>query len=266
MEAQVENDLRHIIQKQLTEISLKNPKFSLRALAKKMKVSPSHLSRFLNGKKQFSYPNTIRILRELELSTQQIERILFVLKEQENVKKDLIYKKNVKKDDRKKSILDYQTFKIVADWYHFPILELIRTKGFKNDISWISRRLSLDSHIVAEGLSRLEALGFIKRFNDKIELSQGDIFYTSNDIQSAAIKQHHLQMITKATEALFEQEVDQREFQALNLNFNPDDLNEAKKEIREFTKRFTKKFSQKSGDEVFQLNIQMFSLTKKDKL
>lgn len=39
--------------------------------------------------------------------------------------------------------LSMDQFAIIADWYHFAILNLINTPGFKSDISWIAKRLGL---------------------------------------------------------------------------------------------------------------------------
>lgn len=251
-------EINQVLQHRLAEISEKNPLFSLRALARKIQVSPSHLSRVMRGEKKFSYQCTIRLARELDLSQKHTELIL------KNFEKNVVKKKKetlTQKDQRQQKILEFENFRLIADWYHFPILELIRTKGFVSSDAWIAKKLSLPIPVVNTALKRLESLGFISGQPSAIKLEHAEILKTPNDIQSIAIRKHHTQMLQKATEALEIQNISQREFQALNLNFNRKDINNAKAAIRKFTKDFNKKFSQKSGEDVYQLNLQFFSLT-----
>ncbi len=252
--------LQHIIQTKLAQILEQNPHFSLRAFAKKLNVSPSHLSRVLRGQKSFSYQSSLRLIRELDLSEAQGKVILAAFDKTKAQKTENL--SIIDQDERKQKILDFEIFRLIADWYHFPILELIRTKEFKSNENWIAKRLGLPVPIVSLALNRLELLELITRKDGKIKLTNGEILKTADDIQNIAIKKHHTQMLEKATAAIEEQAVTAREFQALNLNFNPEELSEAKKMIRAFCKSFNKKFSKKQGKEVYQLNLQLFSLTK----
>lgn len=251
-------EINQILQHRLAEIAEKNPLFSLRALARKLQVSPSHLSRVLRGEKNFSYQCTVRLARELDLSQKHTELILknFEIKTTKKKKET-----QAQQDLRQQKILEFENFRLIADWYHFPILELVRTKGFISSENWIAKRLTLPVPVVTAALKRLENLGFISGLPNAIKLEHAEILKTTNDIQSIAIRKHHTQMLQKATEALETQDISEREFQAMNLNFNKSDMASAKAAIRKFTKDFNKKFSRKSGDEVYQLNLQFYSLT-----
>ena len=248
-------DLKDIIQLRFSEISQRNPKFSLRAFAKKLKMSPSHLSRVLRGQKKVSYQLGLRLVQELDLSFDQSNAILNDLK--------ILDHKNV--EERSVQVLDFEIFRLISNWYHFPLLELIKTKDFNPDQDWIAKRLNIPVPVVAQALERLEKLHLIRRTKRQILLTQGEMYKTSDDIQNRAIKKHHAQMLEKAITALEEQEVKEREYQSLNLNFNKKDLVEAKNEIRKFVKKFNKKFAKTQGEDVYQLNIQLFSLTKEIK-
>jgi uncharacterized protein (TIGR02147 family) len=254
-----QTEITHILQKRLGELMEKNPQFSLRALAKRLKVSPSHLSRVMRGQKNFSHQSTLRLAHELDLDREQTERILKELSAARTQRKESPLL--AERDERTHRVMAFETFRLVAEWYHFPLLELIRTKGFRHEEAWIAKRLGLAPSVVATALDRLEKLGFIKRAAGKIHLREAEMLKTPDDIRDIAIRKHHTQMLAKAAEAL---EVDplMREFQALNLGVDPSEMNEAKKAIREFVKSFNKKFSKDRGHEVYQLNVQFFSLTK----
>jgi uncharacterized protein (TIGR02147 family) len=198
----------------------------------------------------------VRLARELNLQSKQIETILESIKSQSR-------KRNLRtdKDSRRNRILELEVFRLLADWYHFPLLELMRTKGFRSDPHWIARRLGLQVSVVEGALERLESLGFIRRKRGEMSLTEGGVLKTSDDIQSLAIRKHHEQMLRKATEALTKQDTSQREFQALNLNFDVKSVPEAKKFIRKFMNDFNHKFARSHGEQIYQINLQLFSLT-----
>ncbi|MBC7754274.1 MAG: TIGR02147 family protein [Moraxellaceae bacterium] len=248
--------LSKILTRRLEELSEKRPGYSLRSLAKKLDISPSHLSRVLRGQKGISYQSALRLIKELDLTKHQSEEIIQLYKEQSNPKTSKVIA-----EQQKQQILNLEVFRMIADWYHFPILELLKTKKFKHSEDFIAKRLLLDKTTVTVALNRLIELGFIEKKQGQYRLTDAEMFETPDDIQNAAIKKHHLQMMDKAKDALQKQLPVVREFQSLNLNFDIASCKAAKKEIRKFVQSFNKKFSQVNGDEVYQLNLQLFSLT-----
>lgn len=242
-----QNQIRKQIRKNLAAHIEKNPRYSLRAYAGKVGLSPSFLSRFLNGKKNLSLEQTLRLGRELSL--------------------DLVFDETAmreRKDVGSVFILNENIFHFIADWYHLPLLELIQTKSFKNDVKWMAARLKLAVPTVHAALDRLEDLGFISRKDGVIKIEKDVFLKTPDDIANVAQRKHHEQMMVKATEALQTQAVNEREYQALNLNFNKSDLTKAKKRIRQFCEEFNKEFARKRGEQVYQLNLQFFNLTEED--
>ncbi len=228
-------------------------------MARKLNISPSHLSRVIRQKKQLSYQTSLRIARELNIPQHETQQILASAKD----RKKKSQTQPVATRDSK--LLEYDTFKVISEWYYFPLLELIQTKGFKSNPAWISKRLGIPVTVVSAALRRLEALGFIRTDDGQVTLADGAFLKTSDDLQAIAIRRHHEQMLGKSLEALETQDVLQREFQGLNLNFDREHLAEAKNAIRQFVKRFNNKYASESGDEVYQLNLQFFSLTREVK-
>jgi len=252
---QTRADINQILLRKLDELCERNPGYSLRALAKKLNLSPSHLSRVLRQQKHLSYQTSLRIARELNIPQHETQEILDSATERKKTGRS----NPVQSRDPK--LLEYDTFKVISEWYYFPLLELVRTKGFKSQPAWIAKRLGISVPLVTAALRRLEGLGFIQMTNGQITLSENSFLKTSDDLKAIAIRRHHEQMLGKSLEALENQDVLRREFQGLNLNFDLSQISEAKSVLREFTKRFNKKFGKASGEEVYQLNLQFFSLT-----
>jgi transcriptional regulator with XRE-family HTH domain len=227
---------RHKLRSKLGELTEKNPRFSLRAFAIKTGLSPSVLSRVLNGKRNLSLKTMARLSRVLELEF------------------------NPSVDEVPSQTLGLETFKVLADWYHFPIIELMRSEDFEGDAAWIAKRLGLPLAIVQAALDRLERLDLVERVSGKLKPTTDQFLKTTDDIASDAIRCHHRQMLAKADAAL-DEDLDSREFQGINISFNFAELPEAKKMIRDFVKKFNRRFASRKGRDVYQLNLQFFNLT-----
>lgn len=65
-----------ILKNELLTIQKANPAYSLRAFAKRLKISPSSLSAILSGKRPLTKKNAERILRSLYASPEKIDSIL----------------------------------------------------------------------------------------------------------------------------------------------------------------------------------------------
>lgn len=66
-----------VLKEQLDSRKLKNKNYSLRALARDVKVSPSTISKIINGKCDISEKMLLSILDSLSLSSEEKEKILF---------------------------------------------------------------------------------------------------------------------------------------------------------------------------------------------
>ena len=152
--------------------------------------------------------------------------------------------------------IENHVFHYVADWYTLVIRQIQSLKDFQlspNRIRNLLRnKVSTDQVSAAiESLKKLQLWG--PRASDNLISQQ--------DIPSTAIKKHHEQMAQRGIEALYEQDVEDREFSALTLAFKQDNIDEAKQFIRSFRDQFNKRFSSKDADAIYQLNIQFFSHT-----
>jgi uncharacterized protein (TIGR02147 family) len=81
-------------------------------------------------------------------------------------------------------------------------------------------------------------------------------------VPSNAIKKHHDEMLKKAEESLYTDDISQREFLNMTLAFSKKQMKEAKMAIRLFQEDFAKKFYSKESqkDSVYQLSVQLFRL------
>jgi uncharacterized protein (TIGR02147 family) len=256
---------RTFIRDVFAERTKANPSLSLRGLARLCGVSPGHLSRVINGEKQLSLDSAMKISSALSLSDTETnyfrDLVLLETTRSERVKTEVLQRLGKNGNRYRPASLELEQFKIISDWHHFAILNLMNTVGFKSDDRWIAKRLALSLMEVKVALERLESLGFIEKTGKAYALCEVPNFTTSDDISSAALRNFHTQMLTKAAESL-KQDVSDREFNGLTVSFDPAEMPRAKKLIRDFVTRMNVELEKKPGKEVYQLNLQFFKLTK----
>lgn len=239
----------------------------MRAFAKHVGISASHLSRVLSGKKDLSPESATRIAIELKLSEEQINHFLDLVSLQSansHTQKLLLERINRRQTRTSRKVLNSETFQAISDWYYFSLLELIRTQGFRSEAGWIAKRLGLTVSEVEFAIQRLQTLGLIRIDQNRVMTSTGEAdSHTVNEMPSTDVRKHHEQMGQKAVTALTEQPYEEREFQGIQIAFNRAYLQKAKLLIRNFTEQFEAEFRFHPGEDVYQLNLQFFNLTRK---
>jgi uncharacterized protein (TIGR02147 family) len=261
------NDPREYLLKVFKNKREKNPRFSLRAWSKQIGLK-NHvmLSMTLNGKRNLSSNIAGKIRNSLNLSIDEARYF-----------DTLIHYKNAYSNDEKIfyanildalrpekgfSELDLDIFRLISDWYHMAIIEMTNLKDFKSDPKWIASRLGGDVSVseVEKAIERLVRLKVLKAVDNK--LVQTDGFRTTpSDIPNEAIKKYHMQILDKAKEALYSQNISERNFQAYTMCIDTAKIPEAKKLMTEFERKLSALMESGSGNEVYQFNMQLFKLT-----
>ncbi len=254
----------------LAEKQRLNPKFSIRAWSRQLGFqNPSILSRVLKGDRNLSLELSTKISHHLGLNHEQKRyfEILSLLSGAKSIPEKQIYTDILEsiKPDMTFSSLTLDQFMMIAEWYHLAILEMTNLKDFKNDANWISDKLNkaITPTQVNDALRRLLRLNLLTetknnhlKRNPKGQLKVGD------KTKSAAIQKFHIQMIEKALASIREQSLDQRNIRGLTLSLQKKDLTRAREIIQRAYQALAKLTAQEDGDETYQVNTQIFQLTK----
>jgi uncharacterized protein (TIGR02147 family) len=153
------------------------------------------------------------------------------------------------------------TFRYIAEWHHLPLKTLVSSRSFRHNLDWIGDRLrgKLPAAKIVRALQVLEQLGFIAREGRSWRVLR-DVA-TALDVPSAAVRRHHVEMMTRAAEAVEELPVEERDMSSLTLLFDRRRLPEAKAALEAFRREFVQHFEDATADDVFQLNMQLFAHT-----
>ena len=238
-----------------SETQVKNPSFSLRAFARRLNLSPSALSEILKGKRRVSKKLANRVVSNLCLNPEEARSLLCLFPE---------------KPLRREMTSHYQTpyvqlsmdqFHLIAEWYHFAILSLAETTDFRDDCSWIARRLNLRVQEAQGALERLERLQLLKRDVDGRLRPTGLEYGTSDDVRDVSVRKAHAHNLELAKRSLDEDSVTVRDFTATTMAIDISKLPVAKKMIREFHDKLCAYLETGPKKEVYKLSVQFIPLS-----
>ena len=268
------SDFRAFLKTHYEEMKQHYTYWSLGVWARKLNVSStSTISMILNGKRLPSDELIEKFIDYFEFSTEQKKeyfRDLIQLKKyQENPRLSvlLMEKLGQKHPSGEFHLLDAESFSLISHWYHYAIREMTRLKHFKEDTEWIQKKLRfpVTHREIQNALKRLLDLGLLKRNElSNITYSEGKI-NTENDIAQEGLKRFHEQMLNHAQSSIRNVDVTQREIRGSTFTIQSKDLPKAKEWIRNFMNEFADYFNANEGDDIYQLNFQLFPLTKNQK-
>ncbi len=249
----------------------RNPSYSLRAFARDIGLAAPKLSEILRGKCGLSEASAKRLAKELALSEK--ESIIFINQVIASHGRSQIDRDKANelletlKDQHSFDEIALDAFRIIADWYHFAILELTEVEDFQSKVSWIAKRLNLSSKTIKEAVDRLFDTGLLAKKSSGDWYQTEAILATPSGIPSSDIKNHHRQILAKAEEALIQVPISERDFSSITLAVPESHLEEIQKEIKEFRRNLAHKINKlENKDRVYCLSMQLFPLDNKGNL
>ena len=266
------SDYRRVLQDCMVKRISLNPKYSLRAFARDIGVSPGQLSSVLNRKRGISPKKAARVFEFLNLSTEERKALLLQVaqeharspKEKERARLSLKNKKN-----EKSLILTHATFEVISNCYHFAILNSLSLRLFprkstvSQQVEWVANHLSLQKIQVKSSLDALCELGLVKKGTSGYSARYSTIF-TSDGVPSSALREFHRQILQKATAALEKQTLAQRYPNSILLPILSTSFPKMRDEILAFQNKILKKYGrvvQQDGDVVYALTQQLFKIS-----
>ncbi|MCM2277682.1 MAG: DUF4423 domain-containing protein [Oligoflexia bacterium] len=266
-------DYREVLRNELASRCGRNPKYSLRSFARDVGLSPSRLSHVLKGDFGLSREAALAVSRRLGWSANECESFADLVDAQHargKLKRELAQKKL---EARKESYQDLSAefYRVIADWYHFAILELTKTAQFKSDSASsrperVARALGISVHEAAAAIERLKRLKLLTQKKDGALAAIGDFSANPAGIPSEAIRKSHKQILAKAIDAVDFQGVEERDLSSMILALDEKDLGEAKRMLKEFRRSFDRRFSapRRQTNRVYCLGMQFFRLQERD--
>jgi len=141
---------RQFLQQELATRCSRNPRYSLRAFARYLRLDHSTLSQLLRGRRRFTARTVERIGARLSLAPAVITQFV----ELERTPPESWAARELRQLSRDASAS-------LAEWHHLAILELTRLATFRPDVRWIARVLDVPVDDVNIAVTRLARLGLL---------------------------------------------------------------------------------------------------------
>jgi len=158
---------RSFLKEILADKAKKNPKYSLRAMAKHLGFASSSLSEVMAGKSGFSLQSARKVAAKLNLSSGETEYLCLLVQFESSADPEIrehIFARMKDLTPKKLPIHDLSIdhFKQISEWYHSAILEMVSLHSFEMisaNVATRSRRcLSTDAEVSAKKGIRMEKL------------------------------------------------------------------------------------------------------------
>lgn len=263
------DDYRDYLRSVLAERISRNPAYSLRAMARQLEWAPATLSQVLSGTRGMSLPRALQVAAKLELSPSETE-YLSTLVQSASAKtptaKDFHLSRlralNPEQDFRELSV---DAFKMIADWYHIPILEMTRLEGAALSEKTAAERLGITRVEARAALERLERLELIERHGKGYRRAPGR-FQAASPAPNEALQNFHRQMLSKAAQSLASQTPKEKVVGSETFAMDPAALEEARRATdRYFDEIVRIAHESRQKTEVFHLGVQLFRVTAKQR-
>ena len=225
--------------------------YSERAFARSLGLSAGFLKLLFQGKKNLSLERAKAVSDLLEWNGSKKNTFLKRVKYSST---------RTSAKAKGKILLHRDDFFEVSDWYHFAIIEFIKTKKHKVTAPELVSAFKVSLTEINYAIKNLIKIGLIE--NDGENQFKVPSRYEIPSTSSTGIRKYHKQLLQKAKEAVEEQKFNQRDFRGLTLAFNIEKIEEAKCCLEKFVADFDKKFGSGTADTVYQLNTSFFRLDK----
>lgn len=242
MELADQEQIREVLIHELTRRVARNPRYSMRAFSTQLGISHSLLSLVLSKRRRVTEKTLSRVCEALD------------------AKRD-----EVLGDSNAYHRFPTQDFEAISDWFHYAILSLLEIKGFRMDPRWISNRLGISAAQARLAIERMRSMGILIRIKGRWRQSTKPLV-VDNTIARPKIRTHHKQLLQKAEEALDSTLFEERDYSAMTFAMDPANILIAKEKIKTFRRSLVRELERQGRrTEVYQFNLQLFPLSKKER-
>jgi uncharacterized protein (TIGR02147 family) len=268
-----------IIKKALNRVQKDNPAYSVRALARDLKLSPSYVSRMLKGEKKLPADKVnllIKVLNLDDLAIVMLKKAL-VLESVEDRGLSMEMMADAFQFDNHETFSQFfldmkdatqKQYSVMDHWKYLTLYELIACDNFVSDFDWIAKKLNLKPAQIEEGLQLLIQVGLVEHKDGKYTKVTDKIYFTTTDRNNEVLKMHR-----NAVQMVYQKLVDKKVldytpgqerttlFNTLFMAGNPQSIAKAREKIRSALKEVIEILSEGEKTDVFLLCTQLFPIT-----
>lgn len=264
--------------KNFTKALKESKQFNVRHFAIKAGIrSPGYLKMVVDGKRQLTVNTAQKFCTALDLQGKEkeyfITLVLYNQTTDPDLKKEFFDKLLTLRPRSSRYQSEKQHNLYISRPHNVTIREMVVLKDFKEDYKWIASRCfpPISSTQAKESVEMLLEIGLLKR-DQNGRLFQAEAFIHTEDLQTELVEAYHFHeaMIDKARHALGQLPRNERNYYSLSLPLPKAMYDQIIKDFYDFRDRILDQAKQcleekENLDEVYQINFQLFPLTKQKK-
>jgi uncharacterized protein (TIGR02147 family) len=262
------NDARVYVRQELELRKQRRPQYSLRAFARDLEMSASFLCEFLAGRQGLSKARSLWIAEKIKLTEEQRAHFWDLIEAKFGQSKDLKNAASVRAAKRSKSESNYLSldrFRLMADWYHFVLLELVGLHKVSLSLEDMAQILAIPKAQVSEALLRLQSLGLLLVEHGDgapIYRAANETTFVGGEVSERAVQLAHQQSLGWHADAVDRKDFSERENMTVSFAVAQSDWTALRKAIQDAMLSEINKFAAntKPKDQVVALTMQMVTL------
>jgi uncharacterized protein (TIGR02147 family) len=238
--------------------------------------SPQYLRLIIDGKRNLSDDMIGKFSKALHLNREHTEELKSLVhytqatdpSERNRFLKDLMEKRVSQKI--KSGEIDSKAFEKIPGWVAWILYSMTDVKGVNFEISQLKQLLGekATQDEIQEALNKLLESGQLVRDPETQEIKKSrPLMENADNIPVALVRKLQAELLYLGMESLFQDDPTDREFGTVTLSMTEKEFEEIKFKLRQMRKQMTKDNSiarsQSAGERIYQLNIQLFPVTKK---
>jgi transcriptional regulator with XRE-family HTH domain len=235
----------------------RNPSYSIRAFSAYLNLAPATVSQLLSGKRKPSAKFVRKLLLRLEATPEEQTSILL------SIDKKALAVAAVPLRQEAYPIIASEVFRLIADWWHYAILELSATVDFKSEPAWIANRLGISVIETQQAIDRLMSLELMEKKNGKLVRTETFVTNYEEGMTSAALKQLQRHVIGKALAAVDETPSEEKDITSMTMAIDEKKLPQAKEMIKKFRRELSQFMETGKQTRVYNLGVQLYPVSKK---
>lgn len=263
-------DYRRYLKDRYQEAKAKSPVFSFRYFSQHAGFSsPNFLKLVMDGKRNLSPDSIHKFASVFKMSTreQRFFELLVSYNQAAEPRQRQHYYQQLLEFPGYRQIhqLEQEQYAYLSHWYYPAIVELVALPDFREDAQWICEKLQhkVSPKEVRDAIYSLLSIGLLKRSAEgRLEQTHKSVT-TGEEARSLAAYSFHEQVLEHAKGAVQVQAPAEREFAAITMAINENQLAGLKDLIRDFRKSVMNFLGKEGGPPtaVYQFSAQLFALT-----
>ena len=242
--------------------------FSYRFISGKVNIDSSHISKILSKKRHMPDRAVNAFVELCGLKKREAEcfRLLVKFNKAKTDKEaKQWYECLLSLKDVDSSKLEKEQYEFFNKWYYLAILVLLDFCEFDGDYKWLSKKVT-PAITVSEAKNAIElllVLGLLKKDEKGFFRPTNQFMTTGDTLREMAIKNYQQETIKMASESLFRHKKQDRDISTVTMSMARGTMPTVVEKIRDFRQDLIKYCDDtKDHDSVYQLNVQMYPMTR----